>query len=114
MLFRSYCMGFKLYLLYGVLVLIEQLLKGSKGIFFFACVGLWKEPIRWSRSKDAFENSSSRHDAPIDSWRSCTWIAHRCTRTTVRSEVVEWRHCLNAIGVLEHSMLIDPLGVDDV
>ena len=30
-------------------------------------MGLWKEPIRWSRSKDAFGYSSSHYDAPIDS-----------------------------------------------
>ena len=36
----------------------------SKGLIlnFFSCVGLWKEPIRWSRSKDSYGNSSSCYE----------------------------------------------------
>ena len=44
-------MGFKLYLLYGVLVLIEQLLKGSKGIFFLHV---------WDFGKSLFDGADPR------------------------------------------------------
>ena len=71
-------MGFKLYLLYGVLVL-----KGSDSEFFCVC-GLWKEPVGWSRSEDAFGNSSSRYDALIDSFEKLHWIEHRCTTEGLR------------------------------
>ena len=41
---------------------------------------LWKEQIRWSRSKDAFGNSSSRYNAPIDALEKLHGDRHRCTR----------------------------------
>ena len=59
-----------LYLLYGAhIVFIVWSSRSQKGLIlnFFACVGLWKEPIRWSRSKDAFGNLFSRYDVLIDS-----------------------------------------------
>ena len=57
-----------LYLLYGVYDVFIVWCSCSQRVWFwivFACVGLWKEPVRWIRSEDAFGNSSS--DAPIDS-----------------------------------------------
>ena len=93
LLYGVYNANFTLYLLYGVLVL-----KGSDSELFFACVGLWKELIRWSRSKNAYGISSSRYDASIDSLEKLQGIAHRCTRE-VRGRGME--AFLDAIGALE-------------